>query len=150
MAQKVTVQISGTQKPVSEAGEAEEHTRQIWPGVYSFQNGKHFVLYEEDDGEGNRTRSTIKADRNGFEVIKRGAVRTCLIFRTGGEHVCRYETPFGPLPMKLKTQTVEVELPEDTDKASGPLCLSLTACYVLEWDKEPAAFCRVCIRVCEA
>lgn len=150
MVQKVTVQITGVQRPVSEAGEEEERTQQVWPGIYSCQNGKHFVIYEENDGEGSQTRNTIKADRNGFEVTRQGAVRTCLVFQTGGQQVCRYETPFGPLPMQLKTRMVEMELPEDTGEASGPLRLGLTAFYVLEWDKEAAAACEIRIRVTEA
>ena len=149
MTQKVAVQITGTQRPVFEADEGEERTRQVWGGVYSCRNGKHFVLYEEDDGEGHRTRNQIKADKNGFEIIKRGAVCTCLVFQPGGQYTGSYETPFGPLSMAIKTRMVEVELPEETGEKSGPLRLKLRACYALEWDRQPAAVCEVCIQVCE-
>ncbi len=150
MTKKVTVQITGTQRLTFEKDEEEERTQQVWTGIYSCRNGKHFVIYEEDDGEGHRTQNTIKADRDGFEITKRGAGCTYLVFQPGRQHVCSYETPFGPLPLQLKTRTVEMELPGDDGGAPGSLRLRLTACYVLEWDKQTAAVCEVCIHVCEA
>ena len=88
--QNVTVKVIGIQKQiVSRQGDLyvvsaeEERTEIAVSGTYSSVNGKHYLIYEEDLGEGYITGNTVKIYDGGFEVIKKGAVGAHMYFRAG-------------------------------------------------------------------
>lgn len=148
--QRVIVRIAGTQRLLLEGGRAEsrlDHTEQTAEGIYSFRNGTHFVVYDEDGGEGHRTRSTVKLFAGSFEVIKKGAARAHLVFRPGERSESLYDTPYGRLAVAFAVREVEVHLPGE----DGPQALlSARAAYVLELEGEAAAECTVCVTAYEA
>lgn len=120
-AQKVMVQITGTQRLFSEWPETADsaqdggadstetaQTQQTLPGLYSCQKGAHFVVYEEDDGEGHVTRSTVKITEDSFEVMRKGAGCVRMAFRAGRRSECWYDTPCGRMPVVFDVKETEI------------------------------------------
>lgn len=128
---KATVRIRGTQRLISEeeakAGKggakragcsrAEEGrepggeadcTQQTVLGKYFARNGRRFVVWEEQDENGQAIRAMIKIFEGGFEVVKKGAVGTRLTFRPGMRCEAGYDTACGRLPAALNVETVEI------------------------------------------
>ena len=123
-AQKVMVQITGTQRLFSEWPETADsaqdggadstetaQTQQTLPGLYSCQKGAHFVVYEEDDGEGHVTRSTVKITEDSFEVMRKGAGCVRMAFRAGRRSECWYDTPCGRMPVVFDVKEAPTPLP---------------------------------------
>lgn len=173
---RVTVRVTGTQREIDGNAAvtelAEERTEVVASGVYSFQNGKHFVIYDEEDEEGNRTRNTVKVYGDGFEVSKRGHSSARMVFRSGQRDESVYQTPYGPLDIALCVEDVRVVLLEaqdgaeqagecagaagcceraSTEGASAEECpaprLTAEASYLLEMNGQASAWCSVCVAV---
>lgn len=139
--QSVMVKVVGMQAQLTDGNVLdvvqEDRTELEVSGVYSFQNGKHFVIYEEDDGEGHVTRNTVKIYENSFEVVKRGAVSAHFIFRAGERAESWYDTPYGRFSVALCVTDVRV--------AIGATELQAEASYMLEMNEEATARCTVCV-----
>ncbi len=140
--QNVTITVIGTQRQiVSHKGDLytvaveEDRTEITVPGTYSFVNGKHFLIYEEDLGEGQKVGNTVKIYDGGFEVIKKGVSSAHMYFRAGQRDEGWYDTPYGRIAMALDVKTVEITY------EGGRLCAE--ASYVLEMDGEPTSRNRV-------
>lgn len=108
MTKDVFIRISGIH---IEAGEdKQEPIEVICPGTYYKKDGKHYILYEEIQPDDNSvTKNTVKVCKGHYEVIKRGASNTHLIFEEGKNHTTMYETPYGSLFMDTYTDSVIFE-----------------------------------------
>ncbi len=169
--QKVTVQITGTQRLLSEGPEVKtaeteggrgeepetkrgetEHTQLTASGIYSCRNGVHFVLYDEDDGEGHATRSTMKIVENVFEVTRKGAGGMHMVFRPGERWESRYDTPYGRIPVVFDVRETEICLPPAgepaTDRPGAGVILLARADYILEIYGEAVFENTLVVRVC--
>lgn len=161
-AQKVMVQITGTQRLFSEWPETADsaqdggadstetaQTQQTLPGLYSCQKGTHFVVYEEDDGEGHVTRSTVKITEDSFEVMRKGAGCVRMAFRAGRRSECWYDTPCGRMPVVFDVKETEICLPQTEGAGAdnpGDVLLARAA-YVLEMEGRPVSENTVLVRV---
>lgn len=146
--QNVTVKVIGTQKQiVSHKGNVytvsteAECTELTVPGTYSFTNGKHFLLYDEDHGEGHVTGNTVKIYDGVFEVIKKGASSAHMYFRAGQRDEGWYETPYGRFSMAIDVKTVDI--------IEGSDYVQVEATYIMELNGEPASRNRICILIDE-
>lgn len=142
---KVTVTVTGTHRSLNEQPGTPQEEEQISvtvPGTCSYQNGKYFLMYEEDDGEGHATHSTVKIYEDHFEVAKRGAGGSSrMVFQAGERDESFYETPYGSFAMALCVENVSVRC-EDTP---SQLFLQAEASYILEWGGIPSSACTVCV-----
>ncbi len=148
--QNVTVTVTGIQKQiVSRKGDLyvvsaqEDRTEITVPGTYSCVNGKHYVIYEEDLGEGYVTGNTVKIYDGGFEVIKKGAVGAHMYFKAGQRDEGWYDTPYGRFAMVIDVKTVEIteKKAQGNDRGS----LRVEANYVMWLNGEPTSKNRICI-----
>ena len=148
--QNVTVTVTGIQKEIiSRKGDLytvsaqENRTETVSQGTYSCVKDKHYLIYEEDLGEGYVTGNTVKIYDGGFEVIKKGAVGAHMYFKAGQRDEGWYDTPYGRFAMALEVKTVEiVEQKPQGDKLGS---LRAEATYVMELNGEPTSRNQICI-----
>lgn len=148
--QNVTVTVIGTQKEIiSRKGDlytvsAQENRTEITvSGTYSSVNGKHYVIYDEDMGEGYVTGNTVKIYDGGFEVIKKGSVGAHMYFKAGQRDEGWYDTPYGRFAMALEVKTVDIVEQKAQDGKPGNIMAEAT--YLMELNGEPTSKNRICI-----
>jgi len=148
--QNVTVTVIGSQKEIiSRKGDlytvsAQENRTEITvSGTYSCVNGKHYVIYDEDMGEGYVTGNTVKIYDGGFEVIKKGAVGAHMYFRAEQRDEGWYDTPYGRFAMALEVKTVDIVEQKAQDGKLGGIKAEAT--YVMELNGEPTSKNRIYI-----
>lgn len=109
MTRKGQLTVIGTQQDDS----GGDQTTQTAAAEYYTGNGSLYILYEESAGEGEGiTKNMIKLKGRTMELTKKGAVNTHMVFEPGQEHTTLYSTPFGSLPLGIRTETVESVLSE--------------------------------------
>ena len=67
-----------------------------------------FRYREEDPGSGAATESVMKFSEGSCVIARSGAIRTVMRFEPGKEHHCMYGTPYGDIPMTIRTRLVAV------------------------------------------
>lgn len=116
MKREVLIAIAGLQFEVDE----DEALEVISPGEYYYQNGKHYVLFEElqEDEKGEKggiTKNILKFSEDSVELRKSGFNNVVMTFETGKKTVTCYQTPVGNLMIGIDTNLVRVtQLPEGT------------------------------------
>lgn len=137
MTKDVLVSVRGTQIM------SEEHDtiEVITAGTYCVKNGKHYIIYEEAvEGVDEATKNTVKADPSKVEVIKRGPVKTRLVFEKGKKYLANYMTPLGLIVLGITTKDLSAVEEEDTVR------ISLN--YVLEMNGEYVSNCLLEVSAC--
>lgn len=100
MTKQVLLSITGSQFSESDSDSIELVT----VANYYKRNGHHFILYEEvPDGEDSVVKNTLKFDHTFFEMTKKGAVNTQLLFTPGASNSTYYSTPAGPMTVNVTT-----------------------------------------------
>ena len=135
MTQDVLLTISGVQ---SEVG--DEAIELVTEANYYFKNGKHYVLYEEQpEDHGPITKSMLRFDDKRFEMNKKGALNSNLVFAKDAEHAAMYETPVGPLEVLVKTSRYDYCFEEQ--------CLTADIGYSLEINSNYVSECEVHVKI---
>lgn len=109
MKKNVLVSVTGIQFEIDE----KEVIEVITSGNYYCRNGKHYILYEEQDEQQGMTKNRIKIEPNRVEMKKKGAVTTNMIFEDGKENLTYYNTGFGTLLVQTKTTSITFLEQED-------------------------------------
>ena len=108
MAGKAYLALTGRQ--TDEDG-METVTESHAPADYYEKDGSRYILYEEQQEDtGAVTKNTIKLKGPVLEMMKRGAIRSHMIFEAGRTHRADYATPSGTLRMEVSTQTLEARV----------------------------------------
>lgn len=91
----------------------EERLEQEGPG-YLRRTGEGWALtYQEDADSGlGDTRTTLRLEGERAVLLRTGEVSSRLAFRAGAEDTSLYETPYGALPMTVRTRRLVTELDE--------------------------------------
>lgn len=110
MTEKVQIIIEGTQ---SEDPDSTIITTAH--GSYHLTKGWHYVLYEEQQGEGVAvTKNIIKLQPDRVELMKKGLRLSQMIFDRKERTQTLYVTPYGDIPMEIETK--EIRIKEETDR----------------------------------
>lgn len=99
MNRNVTLQLKGTT-----LGEQQDITEAVHAAEYFYRNGAHYLLYEERDGQGKAQKKRLKLRENVLELS--GGNEMC--FEENASHECRYRTPYGELPLTIRTKQIAV------------------------------------------
>lgn len=100
MTKQVLLSIIGSQSVDADSDSIELVT----VANYYKRNGHHYILYEEvPDGEDSVVKNTLKFDSSFFEMTKKGAVNTQLLFSPGASNSTYYSTPAGPMAVSVTT-----------------------------------------------
>lgn len=121
MTKNVVVMIEGLQY-----GEENDRIATKEIGTYHFQNGKHYIRYEEKmEGVEGAIKNMIKVAPDQIVMTKIGAANTTLSFHPREVTSTNYQTPYGDIQLRIKTTQIQVE--EDTDEILINLAYRLTA-----------------------
>ena len=105
MAEKAMLTLEGRQR--DESGE-ETVTRLRTQADCSVQNGSLYILYEEKLPDSEAVvKNLIKLKGSVLEMAKRGPVSSRMVFEVGRSHRTEYVTPYGILPLEVRTQELE-------------------------------------------
>lgn len=99
MNRNVTLRLKGTT-----LGEQQDITEAVHAAEYFYRNGAHYLLYEEIDERGVPLKKRMKLRDGRLELS--GGNEMC--FEENASHECRYRTPYGELPLTIRTRQIAV------------------------------------------
>lgn len=71
-------------------------------GVLKGTEDDYSILYNEDYGDGMKSRTEIKVkDKKSASIIRHGDITTEITVEAGKRHNCQYSTPYGDLIMGI-------------------------------------------------
>lgn len=108
MTKDVVISVTGIQVDTEDSGSVE----MISHGEYYFQNGKHFIIYEEKS-EDSVSKNILKISDHKIELSKKGDISVQMIFEPGKRYLTYYHTPYGKLLIGLHTHKVKFVEEED-------------------------------------
>ena len=104
MKQEVAITIRGIHRD-ADGNEDEVVTRA--QGTHHVKEDMHYISFRETDPEtGEETNQLIKYRDGLLEVIKKGHSTVKMVFDLRHVTACDYRTPYGILPMSIKTELV--------------------------------------------
>lgn len=137
MTKDVIVKIKG--KQVYPEGETVETMTEA-AGEYYLRNGAHYIMFEEKEaGFTQSTKSMLKVRGEHVELKKKGLVQSNMVFEEGKLHASEYKTPFGVVPMEVKTKRIHILEEENA--------LTVQLVYQLMANEEPMADCDIEIQI---
>ncbi len=112
MTKEVIVKIKG--KQCYPEGETAETVTEV-AGEYFLRNGIRYVIFEETEvGFTQSTKSMLKVRDNQVELTKKGLIQSNMVFEEGKQYATEYRTPFGMVPMEVKTEHIRIREEEDS------------------------------------
>ena len=128
MTKDVTVTICGRQHDIG-----DEPVIVSLPGTYYHKNEKHYVLYEEllDDG-GQLIKNRVKFNDGFFEMTRKGAVSSTMLFKQAEKTTGRYNTGTGVVFTEVDTHNMEISETESMLQARITYALSMNGQFVSE------------------
>lgn len=89
----------------------KETVRQQAEGRLCREGEAYVLTYREGEASGlGRTRTTLRLEPGRAVLTREGELRARMVFQVGTPHASLYETPYGQLPMTVRTQRLEGEL----------------------------------------
>lgn len=139
MTKDVIVSIKGLQFE----SDGDEPVEVISVGQYYYKNEKHYILYEEimedEQGNGEVTKNTIKISKDTMEILKKGANNTHMVFEENKKNLTYYNIPFGQLIIGIDTTGFKVI---EEDNAIG-----VKIHYNLEINYSHVSDCEIVVKV---
>lgn len=136
MTKNVIISITGLQFEA----EADEAIEVVSRGEYHFQNGKHFLTYEElVEEECEVSRCIMKISERAVELNKRGASNVHMLFEKGSTNMTYYNTPYGELLLTITTRDIQITEEENH--------LSLLLHYNLDMNYQHVSECELRVEV---
>lgn len=118
----------------------EEEVEVVAPGRYRFQNGKHYISYEEAvEGSKERIQNLIKISEESVEVTKRGFANVHMVFEKHKRNMSYYDTPFGKFLISILAKNIQIT--SDHEK------IETKVDYSLEINYEHMADCSIEIEI---
>ena len=116
---KVLVTVSSTQ---AEGIESLSQEYRRMPGQYYEKGGARYLVYEEPEGESGRAARVVLCLRTDpaltLQITRKGESRTQITLVPGRETAGIFETPFGNIPLRVATRSLEI-LEETWERATG-------------------------------
>ncbi|MDP4551512.1 DUF1934 domain-containing protein [Alkalihalobacillus macyae] len=103
-----------------ESGKQKDSSKQTVDGSIVEKGEALYIRYEEDLEIG-KVSTTVKIDQEQVTVIRRGALSMRQQFAPGQVSESIYKTPFGSMPMQIRTERIEQLV--DREKNKGRLTL---------------------------
>lgn len=110
MTEKVRIIIEGMQ-----SGDPDTAIITRANGSYHLTMGWHYVLYDEQLGEGEAvSKNIMKLKQDRIELTKKGLGPSHMVFDRRERTRTLYATPYGDIPMEIETR--EIRIKEATDR----------------------------------
>ena len=131
MTKEVLITISGLQAQPGD--EKPEPVETIVFGQYYYKNGKHYVLYEEQNEHGEEPdKNRVKFCENFLELNRTGMTTTHLLFEKDKKNVSYYRTPYGSLEIGVDARRVRIEEKEELILAKVEYGMELNSQHVAD------------------
>lgn len=104
-------------------------------GKYYNRNGKHFILYDEVDENGECTKNSIKVSKEDVELIKKGTSNTHMLFQKGRKNLTCYTTPYGSMMIGINATKLNIDEQENK--------LEVDIDYILDVNYNYISDCRI-------
>ncbi len=110
MKKEVRITVEGMQDK-AEKDSVEVRTK----GIYQYQNGKHYIRYEEEAEDGmSRIKNTLKLSTKQIVIKKEGpGINAELAFDPAEETRAVYQTPYGSLSFQITDTVILMTEEED-------------------------------------
>lgn len=111
------VRVTGVQ----ENAEGEESIIELFTeGVFYIKNGNYYIIYEESEVSGMEgTTTSLKVEDNKKVSMKRfGTMSTNFDFEKNKQFEASYMTAYGNLTINILTNTLHIEIDEETGKGN--------------------------------
>ena len=139
MTKDVFVSVTGLQV-MGECQGSQQPIEMVTVGQYHFQNGKHFIRFDEAfEGFPDPTVNLIKVNNESMEVRKKGTANVHMIFTPQKKNVTFYQTPFGSIQMGISATRIKCEESEEK--------IDIQVDYSLELNEETVADCYIAVNV---
>ncbi|MCR5302979.1 MAG: DUF1934 domain-containing protein [Lachnospiraceae bacterium] len=113
MNKDVILSMHGLQFEIMDSDGNAADVEVITPAKYYRRGKSHFLLYDEEDEEGNTTGNIIRIKDKLIEVTKRGEINAHMIFEEKKKNLTDYSTPFGNVMIGVETSKVLVDEQEN-------------------------------------
>ena len=71
------------------------------------------LSYRESTASGlGDTRTSLRLEKDRATLVREGETAAQRVFQVGSPHLCRYATPYGEVPMEIRTLRLDVDLSE--------------------------------------
>lgn len=126
MTKEVLVCVSSSIEEADTPGEATELEIRV-PGTYYSKNGKHYVLFEEQEGADVSMKVTTRLILHPeyLDMKKSGYLDTAMLFEEGRDNVSYYAAPYGKVLMSVATQSYKLDEQEQLITAKVKYTLSV-------------------------
>lgn len=105
----VTVTIQSLQTGETGTESMTQHAQ----GLLLREGGDWILTYREGAESGlGSTRTTLRVERGRVTLNRTGELTSQMVFEVGRPHTSLYETPYGKLPMTIRTLKLKTELTE--------------------------------------
>lgn len=110
MRKEVLITIEGIQ-----SGDTKQTVASRAEGTYQYQNGKHFIRYEEEAEEGaGRIKNTLKLSAEQMVIKKEGpGVSTQMVFDPAEVTYAVYQTQYGSLNFQISESVILITEEEE-------------------------------------
>lgn len=140
MNENVQIKIRSTQYADHEESVIESSSF----GKYHAFPNMHSILYEEKYMNDNQqeivtSKNIMKIQKDSLTIIKKGMIKTEMVFQAGGTHTGLYQTPYGVFDMVIFTRNLHVLL--DTEQ------INISLDYALELGGQHISEYRLSIRI---
>ncbi len=144
MNKNVLISITGIQtehENIEEENCQNEPIEIINPATYFFQNGSHYIFFEEVfESTRNVTKNKIIfKEKETLEVIKKEAVNSTMFFSCEEPYETIYETPYGEMHMEIITYNIDSIIEESE--------INIQVKYALNVNGEAYADCEITLRI---
>ena len=129
---KVFVTTTGHQKGLDGNKEKVLHGAE---GQYYFRNDKHYIKYDDSSmDEDNVIRTTLKTDGRDFNIFRRGAVDTEMMFSLGKTTRTAYRTPYSMMELEINTKKLVIDMGEAAGKVDLCYDMAVNGDFVGEYE----------------
>ncbi len=137
MDKNVLISIRGMQMDdKNEEGDIEVITH----GEYYFQNGKHYVLYDEIVDEYEKpVKNIMKISQDNIEITKKGSTNVHMVFEKDKKSTSYYETPMGSIMVGFLAKHISVRNEEND--------ISVKIEYALDMNCEHLSDCVIDLKI---
>jgi len=114
MPEKILFRVRGLHALADDEEKKQDEIEVINVADYYYKDGAHYIHYEEImDGTEGLTKNMVKVKPDKVEIIKKGAVRSHMVFESGKTNESLYYMPEGQLQMAVDTKSVEIREEEN-------------------------------------
>lgn len=104
-------------------------------GKYHAFPNMQSILYEENSLDENNkniviSKNIMKIQKDRFTIIKKGMIKTEMVFQTGAIYTGLYQTPYGVFDMAIHTKNLHILLGEEQINISIDYVLELNGQHI--------------------